>query len=133
MWFRNPLPYFHDEQHRPGNTVNYSRFEGFFSDDGQRSHRYTPFFANSGFYYLYSSPHSIALAWSIMTSFDIVQVGGSHQNVLTMRLMEGLAMAPAQVTLLSLWDFPTGMLYHHNPKFMKKLANQEVHPYHFHM
>ncbi|RYY77495.1 hypothetical protein EON63_18670 [archaeon] len=31
---------------------------GFFSDDGQRSKRYTPFFANSGFYYLKSSTES---------------------------------------------------------------------------
>ncbi len=45
------------------------------SDDGQRSMRYTPFYANSGFYYLLSTERSVYFTWSIMTAMDSIQVG----------------------------------------------------------
>ena len=59
-----------------------SYFEAFFADDGQRSLRYAPFYANSGFYYLLANERSVYFTWSIMISFDLIQVSGSHQNVL---------------------------------------------------
>lgn len=55
VWFKNPLPYFHNYgKDSSGNiTIKGSEhIEAFFSDDGQRSLRYAPFYANSGFYYL---------------------------------------------------------------------------------
>lgn len=48
--------------------------EAFFSDDGQRSMRYTPFYANSGFYYLVANERSTYFAWSIMAAMDAIQV-----------------------------------------------------------
>eukprot|EP01035_Chromulina_nebulosa_P026050 gene26050-34049_t len=135
VWFKSPFSYFREYllSDRDRSDLTSYPIEGFFSDDGQRTHRYTPFFANSGFYYLTSTPRTIYLTWSIMTAFDIVQVTGSHQNVLTMRLMEGLGLNYTQVKLLSLDDFPTGITYHHNKKFMKKFFDHQVSPYNFHM
>ena len=52
--------------------------EAFFSDDGQRSMRYTPFYANSGFYYLVASERSEYFAWSIMAAMDAIQVLGKQ-------------------------------------------------------
>lgn len=40
----------------------------------QNKSRYAPFYGNSGFYYLLSSPRTKHFAWSIMTAFDSVQV-----------------------------------------------------------
>jgi hypothetical protein len=78
VWFRDPMPYFHDyrarTQERSEQTGAF--VEAFFSDDGQRSMRYTPFYANSGFYYLVASERSTYFAWSIMAAMDAIQVLG---------------------------------------------------------
>ena len=54
VWFKDPFPFFHDEIRKSKERAvkTGSDIEGFFSDDGQRSLRYAPFYANSGFYYL---------------------------------------------------------------------------------
>ena len=55
VWFKNPFPYFHSYgKDENGNVIipGSQYIEGFFSDDGQRSLRYSPYYANSGFYYL---------------------------------------------------------------------------------
>lgn len=75
VWFRDPFDYFHELIHNvssghgqarhadteSGDTLTTTSssnktlyIEALFSDDGQRGVRYTPFFANSGFYYLVS-------------------------------------------------------------------------------
>jgi hypothetical protein len=123
VWFRNPFPYFHKyiETSKPRSILSGTSPSAFFSDDGQRSLRYSPFFANSGFYYLVGGYRSAHLAWSIMTAFDAVQVLGSHQNVFTLKMVEGLSVNAASSVLLSLKDFPNGIMYHHDKGYMKKL------------
>ena len=135
VWFKDPFPYFHEYifNHTERSKLTGYSPEGFFSDDGQRTHRYTPYYANSGFYYLLSNQRTINFAWSIMQAFDTVQVGGSHQNVFTMRLLEGLGISYPYVKLLDLDNFPTGIQYHHNKKYMAKLMSHEYLPYNFHM
>ena len=39
--------------------------DGYFSDDGQRGLRYSPFYANSGFYFLRHNSRSLNFAWSV--------------------------------------------------------------------
>lgn len=75
VWFRDPMPYFKEYAAAAWERSNLSGShpEAFFSDDGQRSLRYSPFFANSGFYYLLGTPKSASFAWSIMITFDAVQ------------------------------------------------------------
>ena len=107
--------------------------EAFFSDDGQRSLRYSPYFANSGFYYLIASERSEWFAYSIMTAFDAIQVLGSHQNTFTSRLVEGLALGHRHAVLMPMEAFPTGIMYHHDRGYMKRLRQGKVQPYNFHM
>ena len=64
-------------QHPPG-----SYFEAFFADDGQRSLRYAPFYANSGFYYLLANERSVYFTWSIMISFDLIQARKTSHTLL---------------------------------------------------
>ena len=61
VWFKDPFPFFHDEIRKSKDKAlkTGSDIEGFFSDDGQRSLRYAPFYANSGFYYLLGNTISI--------------------------------------------------------------------------
>lgn len=76
MWFRDPMPYFHSYRAATHNrSLETGSFvDAFFSDDGQRSMRYTPFYANSGFYYLVANEKSTYFAWSIMAAMDAIQV-----------------------------------------------------------
>ena len=59
-------------------------------------------------------------------SNDVIQV-------FTMRLIEGIGLGYPQAKLLELEEFPTGIMFHHNKKYMAKLMNHEIKPYHFHM
>ena len=128
MWFTSPFPYFHSSSNASSAPI------AFLSDDGQRSLRYSPYFANSGFYYLSSVPQNIYLAWSIMLAYDNLQATGSHQNVFTMVLQERLDMTPySKHRMLTLEEFPSGVKFHHDKKYMQNLAKGVVHPYIFHM
>lgn len=42
-----------------------SEVDAFLSDDGQRSLRYTPFYANSGFYFLFANNRTEYFAWTM--------------------------------------------------------------------
>jgi len=44
-----------------------------------------------------------------------------------------LALSHQHIKLLSLFEFPNGIMYHHDLAYMKRLADKEVEPYHFHM
>jgi hypothetical protein len=83
VWFRDPMQYFHDYRRDTYNrsVETGSMVEAFFADDGQRSMRYTPFYANSGFYYLVSNERSTYFAWSIMAAMDAIQVLGTCASV----------------------------------------------------
>jgi hypothetical protein len=131
VWFRDPFPYFHTMI--SSYTKKSIQLEALISDDGQRSVRYSPLYGNSGFYYFLSTPKTIHYSWSIMSAFDSVQLLGSHQNVFTSRLVEGLGLNIANVKILSIEDFPTGYLYHHNQDYMELFYRKQVSPYNFHM
>lgn len=133
VWFRDPFQYFHGDINatlQGGGRVPH----GYFSDDGQRgTPRYSPFFANSGFFYLRQSEAMQNLAYNIMLGFDTMQSTGSHQNVFTLRLLEGMDIFGLWPRLLSLHEFSNGAMYHHDKGFMKAIARKEKHPYIFHM
>lgn len=140
VWFRDPFPYFYQRslpyqrEHQEKSFAS-SPPDGYFSDDGQRSMRFTPMYANSGFYYITASPRSAYFAWTVMTAFDILQVSGSHQNVFTLRLIEAMD-GPAggfKPRILSLYDFPNGRVYHHDRPYMMSLRDGNEQPYNFHM
>ena len=135
VWFKEPFSWFQKYGDYAATAHhNGERPDAYFSDDGQRgSIRYSPFYANSGFYYLINSPRTLYFAYSVMTSFDLMQSTGSHQNVFTLRLSEGLDMAFLQPKLLSLYDFPTGVVYHHDKKYMEKIIAGKSQAHHFHM
>jgi hypothetical protein len=133
VWFKNPFEYFHS--HQNATKDNSFEYTAYLSDDGQRSLRYTPFYANSGFYYFLSTPKNIYFAYSIVIAFDSLQATGSHQNVFTSRLMETMDLSdqPSHQLFLNLEDFPSGVKYHHDKPFMTKVMSKAHVPYIFHM
>lgn len=128
VWFREPWSYLHNYQ----SPVDISP-DTFFTDDGQRGLRYSPFYGNSGFYYIKWSPRTEYWAWSVISSFETMHTSGSHQNVVTMRLMETMDMFNITTKILDVNEFPTGVKYHHDKPYMQKLKNHQIQPYHFHM
>ena len=62
-----------------------------------------------------------------------MHTSGSHQNVITTRLMENMDFANVTLKILDIDDFPTGVKYHHDKPYMRRLAEGKVKPYNFHM
>lgn len=107
--------------------------DAFFSDDGNRGMRYAPFYGNSGFYYVLANDKMEYWAWSVLTSFEMIASTGSHQNAVTTCLIESMDLANVTTQVLDINLFPTGMKYHHDKKYMKKLDLGLITPYGFHM
>jgi hypothetical protein len=107
--------------------------DAYLSDDGQRSLRYTPFFANSGFYYLVANPKTEYFAWTVLIAFDLLHITGSHQNIFTIRLIESLDLADMRPKLLSLREFPSGVKFNHDKPYMRAIRDGHEHPFVFHM
>jgi hypothetical protein len=138
VWFKNPFEYFHAHQNATKGGASGGggdEYTAYFSDDGQRSIRYTPFYANSGFFYLLSTPKNIYFSYSIVIAFDSLQATGSHQNVFTSRLMETMDLSEqhSHQLFLNLEDFPSGVKFHHDKAFMAKVTSKRHVPYIFHM
>lgn len=57
----------------------------------------------------------------------------SHQAFMIRQLSEAVHLAGIDVLVLDLDDFPSGIQYHHNKGFMKKIREKSIVPYLFHM
>lgn len=126
VFFQDPFDYFHkiDPQRQ---------IDAFLSDDGQRSLRYAPFYANSGFYFLRPSPKTVYFAWSILCAFDLLHITGSHQNIYTMRLLESLDFYYMRTYFLPMRDFPSGVKFSHDRPYMRGIRDGHERPVLFHM
>ena len=137
VWFREPFGYFTGYMNDTKSLIESGRSESypdaFFSDDGARSPRYAPFFANSGFYLLRANQRTLYFAWSILSAFDALHQGGSHQNVFTFRLTEAMDLFGLSPKLLDINQFPTGVKYHRDRPFMRAIKEGYEKPYNFHM
>jgi hypothetical protein len=131
VWMKNPLKYIEDTILKADPKDSYP--DGFFSDDGQRTLRYSPFYANSGFYFLVANERTEYFAWSIMTAYDSIKVSASHQNVFVTRMIEAVDLVRLRPRFLSLDAFPSGIKYHHDGPYMLLFKEGFVKPYMFHM
>jgi hypothetical protein len=128
VWFKDPWPYLKSYVSPVGVDT-----DTFWSDDGQRGLRYSPFYGNSGFYYIKYNPRTEFWAWSCITAFDTMHTSGSHQNVITTRLMESMDLFNVSLKILDLELFPTGVKYHHDKPYMQNLKAGVIKPFNYHM
>lgn len=70
VWFRDPWSVFEDPS-----------VDGFFMDDGSRSERFSPLYANSGFYFLRSNPRIQHFMQTLLFSYDMIVQYASHQTI----------------------------------------------------
>lgn len=122
VWFRNPLPLLQKV------TVDTT-----FMDDGARTIRFTPFFENSGFYFLRYNPRTLQLMERMLRSASELAKTHSHQSTLTRYLTEVQHQCNLHVQILDQHDFPSGDQYHNDKKFLSAIKAGEKHPYVFHM
>mmetsp|Transcript_18189 Transcript_18189/g.41162 ORF Transcript_18189/g.41162 Transcript_18189/m.41162 type:complete len:631 (-) Transcript_18189:2729-4621(-) len=127
VWLKDPRLYF--ESGSAGD------FDVFFQDDGNRQERYTPYSANSGFYFIRNNERSKLLFRQMLTSGDLIFACRSHQQILIQLLAEHNSLSGLRVKVLSRDndEFPSGFHYHMRKDFMKKLISGKTEPYIFHM
>ncbi len=130
VWYKNPLDYFHDS-----NNPHHG-FDMYFQDDGAHSSRYAPYSANSGFYYVRNNQRTKYLFAALLYSGDMIIQSHSHQQALVQLMAEHSSLFGLRVKVLSrdTEEFPGGWHYHrHNKDFMKKIVQEEITPFIFHM
>lgn len=98
-----------------------------------RTPRFTPFYVNSGFYYQKYTNQSLFLMEKMLKSISEIAVTHSHQATLTRHITEAHHLTGLQVAVLSQEEFPSGILFHHDKKYIQRLVNYEVVPSVFHM
>ena len=105
-----------------------------FMDDGARTPRYTPFFVNSGFYYVKHNERTLYMFEKMMKcgASEIGQTH-SHQSVLIRHIAEAHHLFGLRVFVLDTALFPSGQTYHENKKQVKRIQEKSFRPYVFHM
>jgi len=105
-----------------------------FMDDGARTPRYTPFFVNSGFYYLKYNP-KVLYFQEQMVKCGPSEIGytHSHQSVLIRHLAESAHLYGLNVGLLDKDLFPSGQAYHERKQYINKIIAKTFEPFVFHM
>jgi hypothetical protein len=123
VWLKDPFPYFTEL-----NT------DLIFMDDGARTPRYTPFFVNSGFYFVKHNARSVYMFES-MTKAAPSEIGQthSHQSVLIRHISEAHHLFGLSVYVLDNQAFPSGQAYHENKPLIRKIQSRNYRPYVFHM
>lgn len=123
VWFQDPLPHLYTFPHDIS-----------FMDDGARSGRFNPYFANSGFYFMkYNQYTEYLLERMITGGVSEIHRTKSHQSVMTRYIMESIELVGLEITILSALDYPSGKMFHHNKTYMAQLRADHVSPKVFHM
>lgn len=130
VWYKNPVEFF--EKKDP----HLQEFDMLFQDDGGHTVRYTPYSANSGFYFVRYNARTEHFFSALLLAGDLIFKTDSHQQALISLMSEHVSLYGLRVKVFSRdeEDFPGGYQYHqHSGKYMKALFAGEVHPYIFHM
>eukprot|EP01036_Dinobryon_divergens_P022081 gene22081-30316_t len=123
VWLKDPFHYFLD-----------LHYDLLFMDDGQISPRYTPFYVNSGFYFVqYNNRTLFLFEKMIKCGASEIQRTHSHQQVLIRHISEAHHLYGLSVYLLDMDQFPSGQRYHENKPFIRRIQAREFRPYVFHM
>ena len=99
-----------------------------------RTPRYTPFFVNSGFYFVKYNERTLYMFEKMMKcgASEIGQTH-SHQSVLIRHIAEAHHLFALKVFVLDTNLFPSGQTYHENKNQVKKIIARKYRPYVFHM
>lgn len=126
IWYKHPLEYILSmQQHR--------NYDMYVTDDGQRTVRFSPFYTNSGFFYMSNNERCLYFSYSILTSYAYLLATGSHQFLFQKNLLEAIDNFRILPFILEQSLFPGGIKVHHDKPYMRGLKDGIIQPYLFHM
>lgn len=127
VWYdKNPLEYL---------QTAFPYFDVLFQEDGARSARYSPYSANSGFYFVRKNESTRHLLTRMLFAGDTIMTSGSHQQALGVLLAEHASLYNLRVKVLSGHDFAGGYQFHRDVQYMRDLlvSRTRAEPWIFHM
>ena len=129
IWYKHPLTskIFTDP------SLPYSQYDVIFQEDGAHSTRYSPYSANSGFYYVRHNTRTRYLFTQLLYHGANIIQSGSHQQVLISLLNEHASLYGLRVKVLDAHDFPGGWHFHLKRDYMRDLVDGKIVPWIFHM
>ena len=124
VWLRDPFPFL--QAHVKDIA---------FMDDGARTTRFTPFFVNSGFYYMKHNARTLFFMERMLKCAAEISSTHSHQATLTRYLTELHSTFHLDIAVLPELLFPSGAQWHNNKKFVAQMLAYEAEPepFVFHM
>lgn len=154
VWYKDPVPWFHrDTPDAAHDNFTVKEWDMVFQDDGARSLFFSPYSANTGFYFVRNNKTTQHFFNHLLVSGDLVMSLMSHQSALIALLAEHASLYGLKIKTWNRFntEFPGGYNFHTQKDFMKKLIlsknttdargliNKEKHsdytidPYLFHM
>jgi Nucleotide-diphospho-sugar transferase len=129
VWFKDPLTFFHDQNHP------WYNFDLYFQDDGNHAPFYAPYSANTGFYYVRNNARTKYFFNAVLMNGDLILGSHSHQIALISVLNEHTSMYGLTVKILSRDqdEFPGGYHFHNRRPFMREYLDGKQKPFIFHM
>lgn len=100
VWLSDPLAFFAYQADPAVDT--------YWMDDGARSLRYTPFYSNSGFYFLRKNERTTYFMYRLLLAYDTILAVRSHQHALIMVMLDAVAKYGLSVNVLDNARFPQG-------------------------
>ena len=130
VWFRHPIQDYFDDKNRWT-----KEYDIIFQEDGSRSLRFSPYDANSGFYFIDNNQRSRAFVNAMLFSMPSIVSSKSHQHVLINTLSEHVLAYGLITKVISREspDLPCGYQWHRKPDMMKSIFSGKVEPIVFHM
>ena len=111
----------------------YPSFDLLIQNDGDRTLRYAPFFANLGFCLVRFSEHTRHFLVRMLHSGDAIVTSAKHKQALNLLLSEHASLYGLRSKTVSMDDFPGGIHFHHNCELMHNVIAQKRTPCMFHM
>jgi hypothetical protein len=122
VWIKDPIPHLRSQ-----------KADIAFMDDGARTTRFTPFFVNSGFYYQKNNPRTKYLMEKMLKTVAEISATHSHQATLIRHITESHHLYGLQIGVMNEEQFPSGIMYHHNKKYLKAVIEKKKVPFVWHM
>jgi hypothetical protein len=126
VWMEDPLPHLQA-------IAKTLTADLIFMDVGARTPRFSPYYFNSGFYYVKHSARSVFLLHRMLLHLTEISRTHSHQSTLTNVLLEASELTPLRWHILDQFVYASGYLFHHNIEYIDKMRRYEVLPKVFHM
>ena len=130
VYYKSPIPYFEDKD------SPLQEFDLMFQDDGGHTVRYSPYSANSGFYYVRYNRKTEHFFSALLLNGDVILKTDSHQQALIALMSEHVSLYGLRVKVFPREEdeFPGGYQYHQKSgKYMKALFEGKKDPFLFHM